>query len=163
MFIFLLYSIPSILKLLLLATKRKSALFWCPKQGFLPFKIQQCIHNYQIYSIWCPRELNALQLQKTRENCVRTNNNYSDYFPLRCGTRQGCPLSPLLFAIAIEPLAVALRFSQMIGITMAVLCINCLYTPMIFTFYLWSGQIHTPSVSFIGGIRTGIRVWTKFV
>ena len=43
--------------------------------------------------------------------CVCTNNDYSDYFPLNRGTQQGCPLSQLLFAIAIEPLAVALRSS----------------------------------------------------
>lgn len=48
---------------------------------------------------------------------VHTNNDFSDYFPLSRGTRQGCPLSPLLFAIAIEPLAVALRSSRMFGIS----------------------------------------------
>ena len=48
---------------------------------------------------------------------VCTNNGYSDYFSLERGTRQGCQLSPLLFAIAIEPLAEALRSSQMLGIS----------------------------------------------
>ena len=55
-------------------------------------------------------------LYTSPQACVRTNNDYSDYFPLKRGTRQGCPLSPLLFAIAIEPLAVALRSSQIPGI-----------------------------------------------
>uniref|UniRef100_A0A8C7XNT8 Reverse transcriptase domain-containing protein n=1 Tax=Oryzias sinensis TaxID=183150 RepID=A0A8C7XNT8_9TELE len=46
---------------------------------------------------------------------VRTNSTVSEYFALHRGTRQGCPLSPLLFDFAIEPLAIALRTDK--GIT----------------------------------------------
>lgn len=42
---------------------------------------------------------------------VQTNDIRSEYFGLECGTRQSCPLSPSLFALAIEPLAISSRFS----------------------------------------------------
>lgn len=39
---------------------------------------------------------------------VITNGKCSPYFALGWGTRQGCPLFPLLFVVAIEPLAQAI-------------------------------------------------------
>ena len=45
---------------------------------------------------------------KPRANII-LNGEKLKAFPLRSGTRQGCPLSPLLFNIVLEILAIAIR------------------------------------------------------
>ena len=45
---------------------------------------------------------------KPTANTVLNGENLKT-FPLRSGTRQGCPLSPLLFNIVLEVLAMAIR------------------------------------------------------
>ena len=45
---------------------------------------------------------------KSKANII-LNGEKLKAFPLRSGTRQGCPLSPLLFNIVLEVLATAIR------------------------------------------------------
>ncbi|KAF4079911.1 hypothetical protein AMELA_G00183760 [Ameiurus melas] len=52
-------------------------------------------------------------MNSTSNARVQTNDTYSDYFALGRGCHQGCPLSPLLFSFAIEPLSIALKSSSL--------------------------------------------------
>ena len=47
-------------------------------------------------------------MEKPTANII-LNGEKLKAFPLRSGTRQGCPLSPLLFNIVLEVLATAIR------------------------------------------------------
>lgn len=48
-------------------------------------------------------------LYSNPQAAVKVNGFLSDRFALECGCRQGCPLSPQLFNISIEPLAELIR------------------------------------------------------
>ena len=48
---------------------------------------------------------------------VILNGEKMKVFPLKSGTRQGCPLTPLLFNIALEVLATAIRQEKEIKVS----------------------------------------------
>lgn len=51
-------------------------------------------------------------LYSSPQASVCTNTQRSTLFPLFRGARQGCPLSPLLFTLSIEPLSIALKIEK---------------------------------------------------
>ena len=71
---------------------------WC-----YMFKVLECF-GFGKYFIDCVR----LLYDKPRAR-VSTNGTVSDAFAIGRGTRQGCPLSPLIFALILEPLAQKIR------------------------------------------------------
>ena len=53
--------------------------------------------------------LNIIKAIYERPTAIVLNGQKLRAFPVRSGTRQGCPLSPLLFNIVLEVLATAVR------------------------------------------------------
>lgn len=70
------------------------------------------VYLWGVLQCFGPHFLRWIQLlYRAPKARVRTNDWTSDSFPLHRGTRQGCPLSPSQFALALEPLAILVRES----------------------------------------------------
>ena len=89
----------------------------------------------------------VLQLYRNPKAYVKYAGYKSEMFDIQRGTRQGCPLSPLLFALLIEPLAQKIRLDpKVLGIELGgVKHKLCLYADDILLF-LSSPQVSGPNL-----------------
>lgn len=84
---------------------------------------------------------------------IRVNGIISEPFPIFRGTRQGRPLSPLLFALAIEPLETKLRTSDTFyGLRVGQLEHVSLYADYMLLYLQDPG----PSLSVVLGLISGV-------
>lgn len=57
--------------------------------------------------------INAIEaIYQDQSAAIKINNDNANYFKILKGTRQGCPLSPLVFIMAIEILLIKVRKDQ---------------------------------------------------
>jgi hypothetical protein len=88
----------------------------------LPFK--SCLYsnalttqgcNWQTYSILLSKRLILIKdIYDRHEANIIINGEKLKQFPLKSGTRQGCPLNPLLFNLVLEFLAKTIRQEEVI-------------------------------------------------
>ena len=68
--------------------------------------VMKCLHDFKFGNIFC-NWINMLLINS--KTCIQTNGFTSSYFEITRSARQGCPISPLLYILQIEPLACAFR------------------------------------------------------